>query len=86
MRRAVVAELDDGLGKRQFDLLFANILAGTLEELAPRLMELLRPGGKLVLSGILDSQRERVLSAYDRLLDIEVHERGQWLMVAGTRL
>ncbi len=47
-----------------FDLIVANILAGPLMEMAPGMGRHLRPGGSLVLSGILDRQEEAVLAAY----------------------
>jgi ribosomal protein L11 methyltransferase len=47
-----------------FDLAVANILAGPLIELAPGMAQQVKPGGSLVLSGILDRQEEGVLAAY----------------------
>lgn len=47
-----------------FDLIVANILARPLMRLAPEMARHLRPGGSLVLSGILDRQRDAVVSAY----------------------
>lgn len=46
------------------DLVLANILAGPLRELAPQLLALLRPGGALVLAGLLDEQAEELVDAY----------------------
>jgi len=46
------------------DVVLANILAGPLIELAPLLMASLRPGGWLVLSGLLENQIEEVTAAY----------------------
>ncbi|WP_315923838.1 50S ribosomal protein L11 methyltransferase [Mesorhizobium sp. SP-1A] len=51
-------------GRGPFDLIVANILAGPLMELAPEMARHLKPGGSLVLSGILDRQEEAVLAAY----------------------
>jgi ribosomal protein L11 methyltransferase len=51
-------------GDALVDCLLANILARPLAELAPRLAALLRSGGRLVLSGILTTQRDEVLAAY----------------------
>ena len=48
-----------------FDLIVANILAGPLMEIAPDMARHLKPGGSLILSGILDRQEEAVLAAYD---------------------
>ncbi|PWE17153.1 50S ribosomal protein L11 methyltransferase [Marinicauda salina] len=48
----------------RFDLILANILAGPLERLARQLAERLKPGGRAILSGLLDEQAERVATAY----------------------
>jgi len=44
---------------RCFDLVMANILRGPLLELQPRLAAYCKPGGHLVLSGILQEQVSR---------------------------
>jgi len=49
---------------RQFDLIFANILAGPLMGLAPDITAAIAPGGKVILSGILDEQAETVSQAF----------------------
>jgi ribosomal protein L11 methyltransferase len=46
------------------DVVVANILAGTLIELAPRIVAMVRRGGRLALSGILADQVEEVAAAY----------------------
>jgi len=53
------------LAGRQFELLFANILAGPLVELAPGVTEILAPGGKVILSGLLTEQEAWVRAAYE---------------------
>ncbi|WP_206454206.1 50S ribosomal protein L11 methyltransferase [Aurantimonas marina] len=47
-----------------FDLIVANILAGPLMKLAPQFTRHLARHGDIVLSGILVSQRDAVLSAF----------------------
>ncbi|MCK5745191.1 50S ribosomal protein L11 methyltransferase [Oricola sp.] len=47
-----------------FDLIVANILARPLMRLAPEIAIALAPGGQLVLSGILATQRRMVLAAF----------------------
>lgn len=49
-----------------YDLIFANILKGPLIELAPAMARHAPPGGKAILSGLLVSQADDVMSAYDR--------------------
>ncbi len=47
-----------------FDLIVANILAKPLMQLAPQMGRHLSRGGNIILSGILESQRDKVLAAY----------------------
>jgi len=48
-----------------FDLVIANILARPLMRMAPQLAARLAPNGDVILSGILASQRWKVLAAYN---------------------
>ena len=49
---------------QRFDIVMANILSGTLVELAPRLSANVAPGGALVLCGVLADQFDEVVRAY----------------------
>ena len=65
---------------READLVVANILAGPLIELAPVLAHCVRPGGHLVLSGILAEQAEAVAEAYqDFDAQPEMASREDWV-------
>jgi len=50
--------------RRPFGLIVANILARPLMKLAPEMARHLEPGGSLILSGILERQRNAVVAAY----------------------
>lgn len=52
------------LKDKQFDLIFANILAGPLTGLAPDITAALAPKGYVILSGILDEQADWVAKAF----------------------
>lgn len=68
----------------QADLLLANILAGPLLELRERFQALVRPGGAIVLSGILGEQADRLRRAYGERFDLEpVTTEGEWALLAG---
>lgn len=67
------------------DVLLANILAGPLVQLAPRLTALVRPGGWLVLSGLLANQVEEVEAAYAPHFDLARREHDGWAMLAGQK-
>jgi ribosomal protein L11 methyltransferase len=69
-----------------FDFVLANILSGTLVELAPRLAALCRPRGSLALAGMLALQAREVAEAYRPWFDIEsAAEREGWSLLAGRR-
>ncbi len=68
------------------DLLLANILAGPLVELAPTLLTLLKPGGRICLSGVLASQAEAVQQAYRAVIDFEsIRQKDEWVCMTGAR-
>ena len=68
------------------DLLLANILANPLIQLAPRLAALVRPGGQLLLSGILAEQADSVMAAYASWIRFSPPmEREGWVCLAGTK-
>ena len=67
-------------------LVVANILAGTLVELARVLSALTIPGGNLALSGILEAQADEVAGAYRGAFDMQVRgEREGWVRLEGRR-
>ena len=49
----------------KFELIFANILAGPLITLAPEIAARLEAGGRIILSGLLEEQSDKVEAAYD---------------------
>lgn len=49
-----------------FDLVFANILKAPLIMLAPGIVGTLAPGGRAILSGILNDQADEVCAAYEQ--------------------
>ncbi len=68
------------------DCLLANILAGPLMALAPHFAALVKPGGALVLSGILADQVEDVTAAFRPWFDLKPpRQREEWALLAGTR-
>ena len=62
-----------------FDLIIANILAGPLIELAPHFVKALATDGTIVLAGLLDTQADGVVAAYDKHgLTLRVRGAGEW--------
>ena len=68
------------------DVLAANILAGPLVEFAAKFAQHVRPGGRLVLSGILEAQAARVGAAYQAYFDdVEQSARDGWVRLTARR-
>ena len=70
----------------QADVLLANILAGPLVSLEPLLAAHLKPGGRLVLSGILKTQEPDIRRAYEAdFAELETQVKDDWIRVVGVR-
>jgi len=68
------------------DVVVANILAGPLEDLTPVIAALLKPGGKLILSGVLSQQTQSLLDSYQAYFTmLEPALREEWVRVEGIR-
>lgn len=67
----------------QFDVVIANILLNTLEELAGQIAARVAPGGRLVLSGLLVAQGDAAERAYlaQGLRPVGRKERQGWIRV-----
>lgn len=83
---AVTAMLPDDLEAGVFDVVVANILSNPLKVLAPMLSNRVRPGGQLVLSGVLSRQAQEVAAFYSPWVDLSVYdELDGWVCLAGQR-
>lgn len=66
------------------DTLLANILSGPLCELAARFAGLVRPGGSIVLAGLLQAEQAEVTRAYSACFDMGLFgEREGWVGLSG---
>jgi ribosomal protein L11 methyltransferase len=82
----ISCHLPDGCPQVETSLMLANILAQPLIELAPLLLELLEPGGDLVLSGVLEEQVERVVDAYrQQLQEVATNSLDGWSRIHGVK-
>lgn len=69
------------------DLLIANILSGPLKELAPEFERLLKPGGELVLSGLLTTQADELIEHYKQFgFELtELATTDEWARLSGKK-
>jgi ribosomal protein L11 methyltransferase len=78
--------MPDDVPQSSYDLLIANILTNPLRMLAPLLAKATRPGGQIVLSGILEEQAQEVMSIYQQWFDLgaPIFEDG-WSCLSGRK-
>lgn len=67
------------------DIVIANILSNPLKVLAPLLSALVRPGGRLVLAGLLDRQAHEVAAAYPAIALAPYGSVEGWTCLAGRK-
>jgi ribosomal protein L11 methyltransferase len=77
----------DELDPATFDVVYANIGAATLSSMAAALVQVTKPDGVLVLSGLLGEQAETVISSFEQsgALRTEVRADGEWRTVLMKR-
>ncbi|MEH6634756.1 MAG: 50S ribosomal protein L11 methyltransferase [Halioglobus sp.] len=81
---ALPDQVEQQAWSQQADVVIANILAGPLIELSGTLLQFLKPGGTLLLSGLLRSQAEALCSHYaDRIALHIAGERDDWVCLRG---
>jgi len=68
----------------KYDIVMANILANPLQVLAPALVNKMRQGGHIVLSGVLARQAEEVIATYSQWLQLSVWKESEgWVCLYG---
>ncbi|WP_289106302.1 50S ribosomal protein L11 methyltransferase [uncultured Pseudoalteromonas sp.] len=68
------------------DIVVANILAQPLRELHSVILRLLKPGGKIAMSGILEEQAQSVADIYAPFIELDdIALEGDWTRVSGTK-
>ncbi len=68
-----------------YDLVIANILAEVIIELRDTLLQHLRPGGTLLLTGILSTQAEKVQAAFGPDFQFSQNNSDHWCLLTARR-
>lgn len=70
----------------QFDIVVANILSSALMVLAPVIAQSCKTGGKVALSGILESQQDMLLAHYSTWFDMDAPiQQDGWVLLTGHK-
>lgn len=73
--------LDETTPAAGADVVVANLYAELHRQLAPHYRRVLRPGGELILSGILSEQLPAVVAALEPLADVGVTREDGWALL-----
>ncbi|MDR1841472.1 MAG: 50S ribosomal protein L11 methyltransferase [Holophagales bacterium] len=79
----LIGTLKDSHLNRKYNLLLANILLETIQELLPLMLQRLAPGGCLIASGILTERQDEALLSLtlSDLKPIKLISEGEWIAV-----
>jgi ribosomal protein L11 methyltransferase len=81
---ALPGQVEQQAWKQRAEVVIANILAGPLIDLSDTLLQFLKPGGTLLLSGLLLSQADTLCAHYaDRIAIEVVGEQDGWVSLRG---
>lgn len=76
----------DTFSHETFDVVVANILSSALMVLAPALTKYSKTGGKLALSGILETQTDALIERYSEWFNMDApQQRDAWVLLTGTK-
>jgi ribosomal protein L11 methyltransferase len=72
--------------QQTFDIVVANILSSALMVLAPALARYCKTGGKLALSGILETQTDALITRYSEWFKMDAPtQKDAWVLLTGTK-
>lgn len=86
--RSFVGTLEDSQIQGPYNVLLANILLETIQELLPRMAEIAAPGSRLVASGILAERQDEALVslATEGFRPLRILQEGAWVAILCERL
>ena len=77
---------DTYVQKKDYDLTVANILLNTIIQLKEKLISSLKPGGTLILSGILEDQASSIIDTFRDEMVISIIDQNEgWLLMKGQK-
>jgi ribosomal protein L11 methyltransferase len=76
----------NAFAQQTFDIVVANILSSALMVLAPALASYCNTGGKIALSGILETQSDALIERYAEWFIMEPpKQKDAWILLTGTK-
>jgi len=77
---------DTYIQKKEYDFTVANILLNAIIQLKEKLISSLKPGGTLILSGILEDQASSIIDTFRNEMIISIIDQNEgWLLMKGQK-
>ena len=76
----------ENVKKNEYDIIVANIDRNVLLKFPEKLIPYIKPGGTLILSGLLSRDEDKILTAYEEFdwQVIEKDQKGSWIVLTLT--
>lgn len=80
-------ELQQKVGREEYEIVVANILADVIIPMAPVIPDRLKKGGYFITSGIIDFKEQEVVNAIEAagLEVVEINHQGEWVNVTARK-
>ena len=80
-------ELLEKVGREEYDIVVANILADVIIPMAPVIPARLKKGGYFITSGIIDFKEDQVKEAIEKagLTVVEINHQGEWVNITAQK-
>lgn len=81
-------ELQEKVGREEFEIVVANILADVIIPMAPVIPDRLKKGGYFITSGIIDFKENEVREAIEKagLKVVEINHQGEWVNITAQKI
>ncbi len=81
-------ELQEKVGREEFEIVVANILADVIIPMASVIPDRLKKGGYFITSGIIDFKENEVKEAIEKagLKVVEINHQGEWVNITAQKI
>jgi ribosomal protein L11 methyltransferase len=86
IKHNIICGVLDDIEKSEYDIIVANIDRSVLLGMPGKFIDYIKPGGKLILSGLLSRDEDKILTAYEEFnwKVIEKDQKGAWIVLVLT--
>ena len=86
IKHNIICGVLDDIEQSEYDIIVANIDRSVLLGMPGKFLDYIKPGGKLILSGLLSRDEDKILTAYEEFnwKVIEKDQKGAWIVLVLT--